>query len=58
MRALTGLEKVRKACADAAGWDWCDEHHRARCPLHSLPEGWQDYNPMLRDEGEERTESE
>ena len=47
---LTGLEKVLKAVADAAGWDWCDEHRQSRCNRHPLPEGWQDYNPMLRDE--------
>jgi hypothetical protein len=27
---LTGLQKVSKACADVAGWDWCDEHKRPR----------------------------
>lgn len=25
---LTGLQKVRKACADAGGWGWCDEHKK------------------------------
>jgi hypothetical protein len=45
---MTGLEKVRKACAVAAGWPWCDEHRSSRC-VHPLAEGWQDYNPMTRD---------
>ncbi len=27
---MTGLEKVRHAICKAAGWDWCDEHCRAR----------------------------
>lgn len=56
---MRGLEKVRLAVARAAGWPWCDEHRRARydgsnpCddqhPKQRV-EGWQDYNPMLRDE--------
>jgi len=59
---MTGLEKVRLAVCKAAGWTWCDEHRRARfhgqhsCdalhPVVIRPEGWQDYNPMLRDEGD------
>lgn len=27
---MNGLSKVRKAVADAAGWDWCAEHERPR----------------------------
>ena len=56
---LTGLEKVRKACVEAAGELWCEEHRCGRywgsVPCDSLhpkarARGWQDYDPMLRDE--------
>ena len=31
-KPLAGLERVRKACGDVAGYgyDWCDEHRRHR----------------------------
>lgn len=45
MAMMTGPQKVRKACALAAGWGWCDEHQSARyggsepCDsLHAKPE--------------------
>lgn len=66
--APTGLVGVRYAIAKAAGWEWCEEHHRTRWAgegscwrLHDKglggglvhpKEGWQDYDPMLRDEGD------